>query len=265
MGFCSAYLPEYRDRLIIIAFPQWSGSLSNPWPVIINWFFQFMYYGRCYLHLLFSTFITDEANIVPCLLKFVPWVHFFIFTWAFIQVFFLFWRNSSFFRCTRLCVFFEVSLDVFNNLFWVVFSCRCYVSAAQFQTLRSHVSFLATFVDEHGCWSQHVSNFNSANVKHLLLLPSPTASSQPTLPCSIHHLSCIICHQWQLPISSLLNPLVSIFLIFNRPPSPLRPPLNSVKWSSPQNNSCHGRYNTIQNISSTIHIFRNEANSPSWW
>ena len=60
--------------------------------------------------------------------------------------------------------------------------------------------------DEHGCSSQHVSNSNSTSVKHLSLLPSPTASSQPTLPYSIHHLSSIIRHQWQLPISSLLNP-----------------------------------------------------------
>ena len=60
--------------------------------------------------------------------------------------------------------------------------------------------------DKHGCRSQHVSNSNSASVKYLLLLPSPTASSQPTLPRSIHHPSSIIHHQWQLPISSLLNP-----------------------------------------------------------
>ena len=59
--------------------------------------------------------------------------------------------------------------------------------------------------DEHGCQSQHVSNSNSASVKHFSLLPSPTASLQPTLPRSIHHLSSIICHQWQLPILSLLN------------------------------------------------------------
>ena len=60
--------------------------------------------------------------------------------------------------------------------------------------------------DQHGCQSQHISNSNSTSVKHLSLLPSPTASSQPTLPCSIHHPSSIIHHQWQLPISSLLNP-----------------------------------------------------------
>ena len=59
--------------------------------------------------------------------------------------------------------------------------------------------------DEHGCRSQHVSNSNYASVKHLSLLPSPTASSQPTLPRSIHHLSSITHHQWQLPILSLLN------------------------------------------------------------
>ena len=60
-------------------------------------------------------------------------------------------------------------------------------------------------VDEHGCRSQHVSNSNSTSVKHLSLLPSTTALSQPTLPRSIHHLSSITHHQWQLPISSLLN------------------------------------------------------------
>ena len=60
--------------------------------------------------------------------------------------------------------------------------------------------------DKHGCWSQHVSNSNSTSIKHLSLLPSPTASSQPTLPHSTHHLLSIIHHQWQLPISSLLNP-----------------------------------------------------------
>ena len=64
---------------------------------------------------------------------------------------------------------------------------------------------LVLLADEHGCRSQHVSNSNSASIKHLSLLPSPIASSQPTLPRSIHHLSSIIHHQWQLPISSLLN------------------------------------------------------------
>ena len=58
---------------------------------------------------------------------------------------------------------------------------------------------------------------------------------------------------------------ISIFLIFNRLPSLLCPPLNSVKWSSPQNDSCHRRYSPIQNLSGTMHIFRNKANSPSWW
>ena len=65
--------------------------------------------------------------------------------------------------------------------------------------------FSKTCTDKHGCRSQHLSNCNSASVKHLLLLPSPTASSQPTPPCSIHHLSSIIHHQWQLLISSLLK------------------------------------------------------------
>ena len=63
----------------------------------------------------------------------------------------------------------------------------------------------ALTADEHGCRSQYVSNSNSASVKHLSLLLSPIASSQPNLPRSIHHLSSIIHHQWQLPILSLLN------------------------------------------------------------
>ena len=30
--------PEYGDRLIIIVFPQWPGSPSDPCSVVINWF-----------------------------------------------------------------------------------------------------------------------------------------------------------------------------------------------------------------------------------
>ena len=69
------YLPEYRDRLIIIVFPQWPGSFSDPCSVVINWFFQFIYYSRCYPHLSFSTFITDEANVVCFVLELIPRVH----------------------------------------------------------------------------------------------------------------------------------------------------------------------------------------------
>ena len=54
--------------------------------------------------------------------------------------------------------------------------------------------------------------------------------------------------------------IILIFPIFSRLPSPICPPLNSVKWSSPQNNSCHRRYSPIRNLSSTMHIFRNEVN-----
>ena len=43
-------------------------------------------------------------------------------------------------------------------------------------------------------------------------------------------------------------PNISIFPIFSRLPSLLCPPFNSVKWSIPQNNSCHKRYSPIQNI-----------------
>ena len=60
-------------------------------------------------------------------------------------------------------------------------------------------------------------------------------------------------------------PNVSIFTIFSWLPSPIHPHLNSVKWSSPQNDSCHRRYSSIWNISSTMHIFRNRVNSLSWW
>ena len=111
-----------------------------------NWFFQFIYCCRFYLHQLFSAFITDEMNIVHFVLELIPWLHLFVLTWAFIQVFFLFWRNFIFFRCISLCIFFEVSLDIFDDLFQVVFFYHCYVLVPQFQTVRSHVSFLATFI-----------------------------------------------------------------------------------------------------------------------
>ena len=63
--FHSTYLPEYWDRLVIIAFLQWLGSLPDPCPMIINWFFQFVDCCRCYSHLLFSNCrITDKSDIV---------------------------------------------------------------------------------------------------------------------------------------------------------------------------------------------------------
>ena len=116
-------------------------------------------------------------------------------------------------------------------------------------------------VDEHGCWSQHVSNSNSTSIKHLLLLPY---HSQPYHTQSIIYYPSFIINgnSWCWAYSI---PIVLIFPIFSRLPSPLCPPFNSVKWSSPQSNSCHRRYSPIWNISSTIHIFGNEANSPSWW
>ena len=45
-----------------------------------------------------------------------------------------------------LCISFKVSLNVFNNLFQVIFSYHRSAPAPQFWTLRSHVSFLATFI-----------------------------------------------------------------------------------------------------------------------
>ena len=94
--------------------------------------------------------------------------------------------------------------------------------------------------DKHGCRSQHISNSNSTSVKHLSLLPSPTASSQPTLHTQsiIYHPSFIINGNSQYRAYSTI---ILIFPIFSRLPSPLCPPLNSVKWSSPQNDSCHRR------------------------
>ena len=80
MGFYSTYFSEYGNRLIIVVFLQWSGSFFDPCSVIINWFFQFIYCCRCYSHQLFSTFITDETNIVHCVLELIPRVHLLILT-----------------------------------------------------------------------------------------------------------------------------------------------------------------------------------------
>ena len=44
--------------------------------MVINWFFQFIHYSRCYSHLFFRTFITDKANIVHfVLLRVSYWGH----------------------------------------------------------------------------------------------------------------------------------------------------------------------------------------------
>ena len=83
--------------------------------------------------------------------------------------------------------------------------------------------------------------------------PQPHHSQPYHAQSIIYHPSFIIngnSWYWAYSIPPLL-----IFPIFNRPPSLLRPPLNSVKWSSPQNDSCHRRYSPIWNISSTMHIF----------
>ena len=93
--------------------------------------------------------------------------------------------------------------------------------------------------------------------------PQPHHSQHYHTQSIIYHPSFIINGNSQYQAYSI--PHVSIFPIFNRLPSLLHPPLNSVKWSSSQNDSCDRRYSPIQNISSTMHIFRNEVNSPSWW
>ena len=93
--------------------------------------------------------------------------------------------------------------------------------------------------------------------------PQPHHSQPYHTQSIIYHPSFIINGNSQYWAYSI--PIVPIFPIFNRLPSPICPPLNSVKWSSPQNDSCHRRHSPVQNISSTMHIFRNEVNSPSWW
>ena len=58
---------------------------------MINWFSQFVNHCRCYSHLLFSNHLyTDKLNIVHFVLNFIRQVHFLIFIWAFIQIFFHF-------------------------------------------------------------------------------------------------------------------------------------------------------------------------------
>ena len=106
-------------------------------------------------------------------------------------------------------------------------------------------SFLPFFLhvgDKHGCWSQHVSNSilipPVSNTFHFCHHPQPHHSQPYHAQSIIYHPSFIIngnSKYWAYSIT------ISIFLIFNRLPSLLCPPLNSVKWSSPQNNSCHRR------------------------
>ena len=62
---------------------------------------------------------------------------------------------------------------------------------------------------------------------------------QPHAQSIIYHPSFIINGNFWYRAYSIPN--FSIFPIFSRLPSLLRPPLNSVKWSSPQNDSCHRR------------------------
>ena len=102
----------------------------------------------------------------------------------------------------------------------------------------------------------------ASNTFHFCHHPQPHHSQPYHAQSIIYHPSFVINGNSLYQAYSIT---ISIFPIFNRLPSPLRPPLNSVKWSSPQNNSCHRRYSPIRNLSNTMHIFRNKANSPSWW
>ena len=102
----------------------------------------------------------------------------------------------------------------------------------------------------------------ASNTFHFCHHPQPHHSQPHHAQSIIYHPSFVINgNSWYRAYSTT----ISIFPIFSRLPSPLCPPLNSVKWSSPQNNSCHRRYSPIWNLSSTVHIFRNKVNSPSWW
>ena len=63
-------LPQVNPPIVFL---QWLGSLSDPCPEIVNWFFQFIDHCRCYLHLLFSNcLITDKPNVVHFVLDFIP-------------------------------------------------------------------------------------------------------------------------------------------------------------------------------------------------
>ena len=103
----------------------------------------------------------------------------------------------------------------------------------------------------------------ASNIFHFCHHPQPHHSQPYHAQSIIYHPSFIINGNSQYWAYSITT--ISIFPIFSRLPSPICPTLNSVKQSSPQNNSCHRRYSPVQNISSTMHIFRNEVNSPSWW
>ena len=95
--------------------------------------------------------------------------------------------------------------------------------------------------DEHGCQSQHVSNSNFTSIKHPLLLPSPHS----LIMANPYHISSIIINNGNFWHQAYSIPQVSIFIRLKRHPSPLCPPLKSIKWSSPQNDSCHRRNSTI--------------------
>ena len=73
---------------------------------------------------------------------------------------------------------------------------------------------------------------------HFCHHPQPHHSQPYHAQSIIYHPSFIINGNFRYRAYSIT---VSIFPIFNRLPSPICPPLNSVKWPSPQNDSCHRR------------------------
>ena len=80
----------------------------------------------------------------------------------------------------------------------------------------------------------------ASNILYFFHHPQPHHIQPYHAQSVIYHSSFIINgNSWYRAYSI---PNVLIFPIFSRLPSPLCPSLNSVKWSSPQNNSCHRRY-----------------------
>ena len=78
----------------------------------------------------------------------------------------------------------------------------------------------------------------ASNTSHFCHHPQPHHSQPYHTQSIIYHPSFIINGNSRYRAYSTT---ISIFLIFSRLPSLICPPLNSVKWSSPQNDSCHRR------------------------
>ena len=164
---------------------------------------------------------------------------------------------------------------VTQRVSWNAYRLQLLTSMSQLHPVFNVVKLLQAPEDPILGWKAHLLMSMDADLNMYLILIPPASNtfhfchhpqphhSQPYHTQSItYHSSFVINgNSWYRAYSIT----ISIFTIFSRLPSLIHPPLNSVKWSSPQNNSCHRRYSPIRNLSSTMHIFRNKANSPSWW